>query len=177
MKSFSTLNSKIVLDTPSYKLEKRRVIVPDGSEVDWYIQRHPDVVIVIPRSTDKQFLLQRNYKHVIDAMVLEFCTGIIEDTETPEEAAKRELKEETGCTSKDIKKIGQALAAPNSNDITYHFFIAENCIKTHDTSFDVSEHIESFWVKDEQALHREIKSSEPFVTTASLAAWGAYKML
>lgn len=174
---FSILASEFVINTPFYKLEKQEVLVPDGSKVDWYIQRHSDVVVVIPKSNSGEFLLQKNYKPVLNETVLEFCTGIIDDAEAPEEAALRELKEETGCTCKHLNKIGEVLAAPNGNDITYHLFLAHDCLKTESTSLDTTEQIEPFWLKGEGAVQSEIKANQPQVTAVTLAAWGAYKML
>ena len=52
------------------------------------------------RGVEKQILLVSQFRPPICAESLEFCSGLIEQDETPQEAALRELKEETGFFGK-----------------------------------------------------------------------------
>ena len=58
-------------------------------------------------------------------ILLEIVAGIIDKGETPEEAAKRECLEETGCVVKKLTKIYSYYPAPGSSESFYHFFLAE----------------------------------------------------
>ena len=55
----------------------------------------------------------------------ELVAGIINKEETPENAAIRECREETGCEVKKIKKIFSYYPAPGGSQSYFHFFLAE----------------------------------------------------
>ena len=53
--------------------------------------------------TGKRILLNREFRMAVGGWVFNFPAGLIDAGETPEEAAKRELQEETGLVIKKIK--------------------------------------------------------------------------
>ena len=55
----------------------------------------------------------------------EIAAGFIDKGESPEEAAIRECKEETGCTINKIEKIYSYFPSPGSSQSYWHFFFAE----------------------------------------------------
>ena len=58
---------------------------------------HTDgVVIVVTDHNDEKILLNREFRMAVNDFVYNFPAGLIDEGETPEVAAKRELKEETG---------------------------------------------------------------------------------
>jgi len=55
----------------------------------------------------------------------EIVAGIIDDNELPEETAKRECFEETGCIVNKIIPIQGYFPAPGSSESFYHLFLGE----------------------------------------------------
>ena len=55
-------------------------------------------------------------------VVYDIPGGAIEDDETPQEAALRELEEETGYTAEKLERIGKFSRGPSSQAITEVFF-------------------------------------------------------
>ena len=55
----------------------------------------------------------------------EIVAGIIDHGESPEEAAKRECKEETGCKIKKILNVHSYYPSPGSSESFYHLFLGE----------------------------------------------------
>ncbi len=55
----------------------------------------------------------------------EIVAGIIDNNEKPEDTAKRECLEETGCKVKKILPIQNYFPAPGSSESYYHLFLGE----------------------------------------------------
>ncbi|MDA9748630.1 NUDIX domain-containing protein [Pelagibacteraceae bacterium] len=60
-----------------------------------------------------------------DNYLNEIVAGIIDDGESPEDAAKRECVEETGCVIKKLIPIQGYFPAPGSSESFYHLFLGE----------------------------------------------------
>ena len=60
-----------------------------------------------------------------EPVITEIVAGIIDKDESPEAAAMRECKEETGCDINKLTKILSYFPAPGSSQSYYHLFFAE----------------------------------------------------
>ena len=111
-------------------LDIDRVRFPDGSEGDLEIIRHPGASAVVPflsdpRGEDPQVLLLRQYRYAADGYLFEIPAGRLDDGETPEACATRELKEETGCSAKSMQRLTTIFTTPGFIDERIHLFLAE----------------------------------------------------
>jgi len=104
---------------------------------DWAI-----VVPVIETDKGKQFLMVWQWRHGSQCMSLEFPGGVFEPGENPEEAAARELYEETGYKPQKIKKLGDFSPNPAIMSNKIHFFLAEDLINTGKQHLDEDEFVE-----------------------------------
>jgi ADP-ribose pyrophosphatase len=65
-----------------------------------------DYSTIVPFISNDEILVIRSYRHLVDSIQVEAPSGYIEDGESPEQAAKRELEEETGYAAKKIVTLG-----------------------------------------------------------------------
>lgn len=63
------------------------------------------VVLIMHDASGEKLLLNREFRLALGAWVYNFPAGLIEPGETPEESARRELKEETGLDLVTIQDI------------------------------------------------------------------------
>lgn len=71
---------------------------------------NPDAVLMIPfHTTEQKLVIIREYRVSLGGFQYEFPAGLVDEGETIEAAAGRELKEETGLTLTRIKRISPAL--------------------------------------------------------------------
>jgi 8-oxo-dGTP pyrophosphatase MutT (NUDIX family) len=66
----------------------------------------PDWITVVPLTNDGEVLLLRQYRFGIEGFTLEVPGGMCDPGESPLEAARRELREETGCTARELIELG-----------------------------------------------------------------------
>ena len=102
---------------------ERNHYVRDGLDVeDYYVLRRKPFVVVVALAGDDSVLLVREYRAATDRTYLAFPAGYIEPGEPPCDAARRELREETGATGRDWRAIGQLDPLPGYIDSTAHVF-------------------------------------------------------
>jgi ADP-ribose pyrophosphatase len=100
-----------------------------GSTFDREVVSYGQAVVLVPRDTDGRLLLVRQYRHATGAWLLELPAGGIDDRDaTPEDAAQRELREETGYRG-TITRIGEMFLAPGYSDEYQYIFAADDLIE------------------------------------------------
>lgn len=84
------------------------------------------IVVVIPVTTEKEFLLIRQFRPVVDNFVIEFPAGLNDKDETLSAAAKRELVEETGYDSDEFIFLADGPVSSGMSTEILTVFLAKN---------------------------------------------------
>jgi 8-oxo-dGTP pyrophosphatase MutT (NUDIX family) len=113
-----------------------------GIEHDFYVIETQDWVNIIPLTADHRVVMIRQYRHGSREVILEIPGGLVDPGETPEEAAVRELLEETGYQAEKVEKIGVANPNPAIFNNRCYTFVAQNVTKGRDPMPDQTEDIE-----------------------------------
>jgi GDP-mannose pyrophosphatase NudK len=100
--------------------EQTRVLFNHGNAVTvlLYNRDHKTVLLT------KQFRLATYVNGNPGGLLLETCAGLLEEGEKPEDAIKREVKEETGYEINALQKIAEAYSSPGAYTELVHYFIA-----------------------------------------------------
>lgn len=125
-------------------------------------------VTILPKIED-EFLLNRVYRHPVGKATYEVPKGFVDKGETPEQAAHRELREETGYSSDSLKFM--ITMAPNMGVLNAHnaMYLAENCQKTGgEVDIDFG-HID-MRLFSAREIHEMINSGE-IVDAYTIIAW------
>jgi ADP-ribose pyrophosphatase len=115
---------------------------PTGAERDFVVLDCPDWVNIIPLTDDGRVVLIRQFRHGTQSVTLEIPGGVVEAGETPEDAAVRELVEETGYVPASVKSLGFVSPNPAIQGNRSHTFLAEGCRLTTAPQPDSFEKIE-----------------------------------
>ena len=102
---------------------------PNGSVGELEMVRHPGASAVVPFLTDPhgddpQILLIKQFRHAADAFIYEIPAGKLDGNEPPLDCARRELREETGCTAEKIEHVYTLYTTPGFTDEKIHVFMA-----------------------------------------------------
>ena len=126
-----------------FSIRKDTSISPrTGIEHDFYIIESRDWVNIIPITIDHQVVMIRQYRHGSREVTLEIPGGLLDPGDTPEEAAARELLEETGYQAKEWLKIGVVNPNPALFNNRCYTFLAQDIEKVSDPTPDQTEDIE-----------------------------------
>ncbi len=108
LRAWDLISSKEVFAAePWMRIIKDTIKLPNGKVVDDYYRiESPEYVLIYATNAKGDVLVERQYKHGIGKVTITFPAGFITDTETPLEAAQRELLEETGYQALVWKKMG-----------------------------------------------------------------------
>ena len=99
-----------------------------GDKDPYYSLRMPDYVSVVAMTAQREVVLVRQYRPAVEVHTLELPAGHVEAGETPEEAARRELTEETGFSSPQFECLGTLLSDTGRNENRMWCFLAENLL-------------------------------------------------
>jgi len=122
---------KVLAYGPYLTLEVHRVQLPDGRIIeDWPWVVTPDFVNIVAVTADNRFLCLRQFKYACEGLSLAAVGGYVEPGEGLLDAAKRELKEETGYESKDWRELGHCPVDSNRGVGSAHFYLALGVVKT-----------------------------------------------
>jgi 8-oxo-dGTP pyrophosphatase MutT (NUDIX family) len=109
-----------------------------------------DWVNVLPVTTDGKIVLVKQYRYGLGVWSIEVPGGIMDPHETnPEEAAKRELLEETGYSCGSIEQVAIVATNPATQNNRLYCYLATGCELT-DPTFDENEEIELLLVAMEE---------------------------
>lgn len=130
---WETLKSEYLFKRPWLTVRKDCVRIPSGEINDeFYVLEYPDWVNVIAITEDGQFVMERQYRHGLGKTCYEIPAGVIEDNETPLEAARRELMEETGYGDGEWSVLMTLSGNSSTTNNLSHCFVAEGVRKLSD---------------------------------------------
>lgn len=115
-----------------------------------------DWVNIVAVTPEKKVLVVKQFRFGVAKTTVEIPAGIIEMGETPEQAAIRELKEETGYTTDTWQYLGWFEANPAFLNNVCHAWLALDAAKTQATQLDDGEEISISELSLEE-VHREIE--------------------
>jgi ADP-ribose pyrophosphatase len=100
------LDRRIVFSTPWFNLVAKLLA---GCELPFYAVQSNDYVSVLPVTASGNVVLVRQFRPAVEDYTLELPSGHVDNGESPEEAAGRELSEETGYSAGKLHFLGQLI--------------------------------------------------------------------
>ena len=133
-----------ILDTtylhPGIRVDKCQL--PNGQIITPHILDYADEIMIFALTRNDEVVLIKQYRHGIQEVILELPGGSVDDGESPRDAAKRELFEETGYSSDMLVEVGQCSPNPAIYMNRIYSFLALDVEQTGQQSADDVDAIE-----------------------------------
>jgi ADP-ribose pyrophosphatase len=139
---------KVLESTYLYKedwltIRKEKCELPNGKIIPgYYVLEYPDWVNVLALTEDNKVILVKQYRHALGQVGIEVPGGVIDEGETPEEACRRELLEETGYQFEQYHYLGKICANPATTTNFTHMYLATGGKKVAEQQLDDTEEVE-----------------------------------
>ncbi len=127
------------------------VTLPNQQTLQLEMVRHPGGAAVVALDGTDRVCLLRQYRHAAGGWLWELPAGKIDHPESPQDTARRELREEAGLTAQRWEFLGNFLSTPGFCDERIHLYLAQKLGQT-ETDLHPDEVIEIHWLDFGQAL-------------------------
>lgn len=134
--------------------------LPDGRGVVYDLIKHRPGACILPITEDGKVVLVRQYRNSIDEISYEVPAGLLDDGESPEIAAVRELEEETGYTCSCPVFITKTVLAIGTSDEQTSIYVGK-AMKKGNSKPDEDEFLET--------VELEMKEVESMITRGDIS--------
>lgn len=145
--------TRSIFDGRVISLGIETLTLPNGTQLDLEIVRHPGGAAVVAINAQQQVCMLRQYRHAGGGWIWELPAGKLEHNESPTATAERELQEEAGIQAGSWDKLGSFLVTPGFCDEVIHLFLARDLTPVPARP-EAHELIEVHWVAFTDALEQ-----------------------
>ena len=170
------LDSKLIFDGRILHVYDDTVSLPNGHTASRELIRHVGAVCVLPLTDDGNVIVERQYRYPVGRVLTEIPAGKLDSKqEDHESAARRELREETGCIADELVDLGVFYPAPAYSDEAIRMFLARG-LHMGAQDLDPDEFLNVEYVPLEELVRQVLAGEIPDVKTQS-AVLRVYTML
>jgi 8-oxo-dGTP pyrophosphatase MutT (NUDIX family) len=143
------------------------VIRPNGEPGQYATARMVPGVAVLPLDAEGFVHLVKQFRYAVGKECIEVVAGAIDEGEEPEEAARRELREELGIEAVELRALGAVDAVTSQADSPSHIFLARE-LEFKEKDPDDTERLEPLKVRFDEALRMALDGEITQATSAVL---------
>jgi ADP-ribose pyrophosphatase len=122
--NYQILNRVTKYQGRAFDVQQVELGLPDGRQRVYDLVDHRDSVSLVPVDGQGNILFVRQFRLGAQRDLLELPAGVLEAGETPEEGARREIREETGMAAGALLLLGEFYLAPGYANEKMSVFLA-----------------------------------------------------
>ncbi len=121
-----TLSSEKIYDGKILHIRRDTVLLPNGHQSFREVADHPGGVCVLALDSQCRVPLVSQFRYPYRQVLRELPAGKLEYGEDPDEAARRELREETGAVAGIFQSLGELYPSPGYCGEIIHMYLARD---------------------------------------------------
>lgn len=134
-----TIESEEIFNGHILHLFNDRIELPNGHESTREVIRHVGAVAIVPVTDDGKVVIERQFRYPLNSVITEIPAGKLDGPDEDRlEAAKRELREETGIVADDWLDMGEYYPAAAYCDEKLNIYLARG-LHTKEQELDEDE--------------------------------------
>lgn len=140
LEPWRTISSETIVSDRWIKLRADECVDAVGRTISpYYVLEPSEWVSILALDVDGAAIAVEEYRHGAGIVALGTIGGAVEVGESPQDAAIRELREETGYEMQEIVDLGATWANFSNHTNRVHHFLARGCIRVCDQALDDGE--------------------------------------
>lgn len=168
------VHTEHIFDGKILHVRKDDITLPDGKPAFREYVRHVGAVCVLPLTDAGEVICVRQYRYPTASVMLEIPAGKLDSKEEdPEDAVRRELREETGAVCGRLTYLGHFYSSPAILDEKIHMYLAEE-LTFGQTDPDEDEFIETLRVPLSELVDMVMHNEIPDLKTQAAVMRTAY---
>jgi ADP-ribose pyrophosphatase len=120
---FNVVDSEIIFQGRAFEVRRDSVVFPDERRAEFDLLLHPGAVTIVPVDRAGNVWFVNQYRHSTGGMLLELPAGTLNAGESPEDCARREVREEIGMSA-EIRRLGAFYTSPGYSTEYMYVFLA-----------------------------------------------------
>ncbi|HYW16099.1 MAG TPA: NUDIX hydrolase [Allosphingosinicella sp.] len=148
---WEVFGSERVHENPWFSVRKDGVRHANGANLEYYVVDHGSVAIGVVVRRAGRYMLIRQFRFIVDRFVWAIPSGGVEPGESLEDAARRELLEETGLKAIQLRHLLHYFPSYGCSNQRFELFLADDPEDT-DGDFDPAEVIDTRWFEKDELL-------------------------
>lgn len=124
-----TIATKRIFSGRIIDVQVDEVELPNGEKSIRELVKHPGAVAIIAVTAEERIVFVRQYRKALNKSIIEIPAGKLEHGEEPLTCAIRELEEETGYKSKQMRFVVSFYTSPGFADELIHIFYTDELEK------------------------------------------------
>ena len=150
------LTSRSVFEGRVIQVRVDNVRLSNGREAVREVADHAPAVVIAPIDADGSVVLVRQYRYPVEEALLEAPAGIVEPGEDPDYCAQRELQEETGYRSGDLRSLGGFWTSPGFCSEYMYAYVARDLAPSRlEMDYDEDIEVERYPMSEIPAMIRD----------------------
>ncbi len=142
---------EVKMTNPYWEYRLATFELPNGRMYEYHYPHVGTGAIIVSVRDDGKILMIHEYRALISRIDTTFPAGKVEEGETPQEAALRELREETKWKAGKLEKVGSFFASPGTTNGRGDVYVATQLSEDENPlSLDDAEEIETFWTTPDE---------------------------
>ena len=120
--------SREIYDGKIIKVRVDDILMRNGNQSVREVVDHANAVVICPIDDEGNVHLVRQYRYAAKQMLLEAPAGLVEEGEDPDDCAQRELAEEIGYVSRNLRILGGFWSSPGFCTEFMYAYLAKDLV-------------------------------------------------